>query len=66
MVSGTKYVLRTDVIYQRPLPAHPKLSKFASAADAPVSVHTHAEIFAIELIFYFLAEGKEHRMGEAV
>ncbi len=41
VISGTKYVLRTDVIYQRPLPAHPKLSKFASAADAPASVRAH-------------------------
>lgn len=29
VTAGTKYVMRTDVIYQRPLPPNPKLNKFA-------------------------------------
>jgi hypothetical protein len=27
--SGTKYVLRTDIIYQKPIESHPKLEKYA-------------------------------------
>jgi len=34
VTSGTKYVMRTDVIYQRPLPLNPKLNKFVDSANS--------------------------------
>jgi len=43
--SGTKYVVRTDIIYQRPLALHPKVAKFAGEQSSHPNITEWEKIF---------------------
>jgi len=36
---GTKYVVRTDILFEKKMESHPKLEKFSVASNAPKKIH---------------------------